>query len=155
MVQSKKMNQFAFAKIIKEVDSIAELIRSKQDQKQAIIDDFEKEKKRYRVGKISESTLASSVRKTNDGFIKIDKEIRTAIASHNRLADSAKRMASNQSPKVFRAHLYGVQGNKKASKKRRSKKQGSKKQRPKKQKLMPGIRRILEEERKLDRKYQK
>ena len=53
MATEKEMNQSSFIKIAKEINAYAEVIRSRQDQKQVIIDDFNKERKRYKAGKIS------------------------------------------------------------------------------------------------------
>ena len=83
--------------------------------------------------------------------MRIDKVIRNSIRRANSLTDQVKRAASNQAPKVFRAHLIGVTSSKKAKKgKRHLKKKGSKKS-PK----ILNIRAILKLEKKLDRKYQK
>ena len=157
MVQSKKINMSTFAGILEKVNSQGELIRSKQDQKQAVIDQFEREKQRYRKGKISQAALASSVRITNNQLIRLDKNIRETIAKHNRLSESSRKMVSNQSPKVFRAHLFGIRGNKKSSsKKKRGKRTSRSKKAPRRKRTPnPGITRILSEERRLDRKYQR
>ncbi len=108
MVQTKKMDESAFANIVKEFNAFGELIRAKQDEKQAIIDEFDSESKRFFLGKISERTLESSVRKTNKEMQKLDDGIRTAIKSAGDLAGQARKFASSQSPRSFKATLSGV-----------------------------------------------
>ena len=127
MAKTKKMDEVAFAKLVKEFNAVGELIRARQDEKQAIIDQFKSESKRFFFGRISEKTLASSVQKTNKEFRKLDTEIRRAIVRANDLATQAKRFVSAQSPKVFTAKLTGIGGGtrkkptrRKAAKKRRA-----------------------------------
>jgi len=108
MAQTKKMDESAFAKIVKEFNAVGELIRARQDEKQAIIDQFRSESKRFFFGKISERTLASSVGKTNKELQKLDGEIRTQIAKAGDLANQARKFISAQSPKTFRAKISGV-----------------------------------------------
>ncbi len=108
MAQTKKMDESAFAKIVKEFNAVGELIRARQDEKQAIIDQFRSESKRFFFGKISERTLASSVGKTNKELQKLDGEIRVQIAKAGDLANQARKFISAQSPKTFRAKISGV-----------------------------------------------
>ncbi|MBR9705639.1 hypothetical protein GOV14_01260 [Candidatus Pacearchaeota archaeon] len=124
MAETKKMNESAFAKIIKEANAVGEFIRTKQDEKQAVINDFEKEKKRYRAGRISEKTLASSVTKTNRELQKIDKVIRISIQKVAKITKKAKEFAGNQKPKRFKATERGV---KNAAPKKKAKKKASRK----------------------------
>ncbi len=63
MALVKKMNESAFAQILKEFHALGELIRARQDEKQAIIDQFDSESKRFYFGKISEKALESSIKK--------------------------------------------------------------------------------------------
>ncbi len=108
MAEAKKMDEGAFAKLVKEFHALGELIRARQEEKQAVIDAFLVEKQRYSVGKISKKTLESSVKKTNKELLRIDKELRRYIARANALADRAKKLASRQAPKVFRAKITGI-----------------------------------------------
>ena len=110
MPKTKKMDESAFAKIVKEFDAVGELIRARQDEKQAVLDEFNSESKRFFFGKISEKTLSSSARKTNQELQKLDGEIRKAIASVTDLGLQARKFALAQSPKAFRATLSGVSG---------------------------------------------
>jgi len=110
MPKTKKMDESAFAKIVKEFDAVGELIRARQDEKQAILDEFNSESKRFFFGKISEKTLSSSARKTNQELQKLDGEIRKAIAGVTELGLQARKFASAQSPKSFRATLSGISG---------------------------------------------
>ena len=120
MVQTKKMDESTFAEIIKEFNAVGELIRARQDEKQAVIDGFNSESKRFFFGKISERTLASSVRKTNKELQKLDDQIRETIEKTRNLAGQARRFASIQSPRIFKATLSGVKAeSKKRTYKRR------------------------------------
>ena len=107
MAQSKKMNAASFAKLVKEIDSVGELILTKQNEKQSVIDDFEKEKDRFKKGRISEATLASSAKKVNVELLRLDKGIREAIVKTGKIAASTKEFAKKQAPKVFRASVSG------------------------------------------------
>jgi hypothetical protein len=100
------------------------------------MDEFDSESKRFFLGKISEKTLESSVRKTNKEIQKLDDEIRSAIQTANDLANQAKRFASKQAPRRFTATLSGVirpgqkkkkKSNKKKSPAKRKRKSSSKK----------------------------
>ena len=64
MAKAKMMNEKEFANLIKEFNAVGELIRARQEEKQAVIDSFGLEKRRYHAGKISEKTLQSSANKT-------------------------------------------------------------------------------------------
>ena len=108
MAQAKKMNESTFAKLVKEFHAVGELIRARQEEKQAIMDSFDLEKKRYSAGKISTKALESSVRKTNKELLRLDKELRRCIARVNAIGDASKRLASQQAPKVFRAKVSGI-----------------------------------------------
>jgi hypothetical protein len=108
MGKEKHMDESAFAKIVKEFNAVGELIRARQDEKQAIMDEFDNESKRFYFGKISEKTLASSAKKTNNELQKLDDQIRTAIANAADLANQAKKFAAAQSPRSFKATLTGV-----------------------------------------------
>jgi len=108
MAQTKKMNEQAFAKLVKEFHAVGELIRARQEEKQSLIDEFDSERERYSAGKISKKALESSVAKTNKEFLRLDKEIRRQIARANALGNMAKSLASQQAPKVFRAKTSGI-----------------------------------------------
>jgi len=108
MATEKEMNQSSFIKIAKEINAFAEVIRSRQDQKQVIINDFNKEHKRYQAGKISKKTLVSSIPRVRKELQRLNNEIRKNIRNLNKTADRAKRFASRQAPKNFRVALSGV-----------------------------------------------
>lgn len=128
MVKAKMMNENSFAKLIKELSSLGELVRTRQEEKQAVIDEFDKERGRYMAGKISEEALKSSCRKTNQEFSRIDKNIRDIIVKSNKLEMRIKEFIGRQYPKVFVAKVVGIGSkqtkakSKKSTKKTRSKK---------------------------------
>ena len=118
MVQTKKMNEATFAKLVKEFHAVGELIRARQEEKQAIIDSFGLEKKRYSEGKLSKKALESSVKKTNKEFSRLDKELKRCIAKVNVIGNASQRLASQQDPRIFIAKTSGIFSfNKKAKRK--------------------------------------
>ena len=117
MAKTKKMNESAFAKVVKEVNAVGELIRTHQDEKQIVMDGFDREKRRFSSGKISKKTLASSAGKTNKELKVLDKDIRKAIERVGAISNQAKKFAARQKPKTIRASTAGVKGPKKKKKK--------------------------------------
>lgn len=152
MAQSKKMNEARFAKLIKELDSVGELILTKQNEKQSVMDDFEKERARYSKGQISEATLSSSAKKVNVELLRLDKGIREAIVKVGKISVNAKEFAKNQSPKVFRASVSRIKLMN-GPKKKVAAKKAVKKAVPKK-KVVPS-KTTLAKEKVLDRKFSK
>jgi len=102
VAKTKKMVEPAFAKIVKEITANAELIRTRQEEKQAVLNEFDKEKKRYKTGKISAQALRSSTAKTNKELAKIDVSIRNAIKKVGNLTIQGRKFAVRQSPKTLR-----------------------------------------------------
>ena len=165
MVQTKKMNESVFAKLLKDFNVVGELIRARQDEKQAIMDQFVAENKRFYFGKISENALASSVRKTNKELARLDKEIRKAISRSKDLSDRARKLTADQAPRSIKATLSGISSgaNKKVVKKKVVKKKTAKKKVVKKKvvkkktakKKIVLTKAIKKKELALDRKYSK
>jgi predicted RND superfamily exporter protein len=108
MALVKKMNESAFAQILKEFHALGELIRARQDEKQAILDQFDSESKRFYFGKISEKALESSIKKTNKELNRLDREINQAISRANKLGSRMSSLIKSQKPKVFKATLSGI-----------------------------------------------
>ncbi len=122
MVQTKKMNESFFAKLLKEFNVAGELVRARQDEKQGLLDEFDAECKRFFFGKISERGLASSFKKTNKELSRLDGEIRANIAKGRRAGDRAMHMTSAQAPRGYRATLSGITGGGKKTKKKAKRK---------------------------------
>ena len=156
MAKSKKINEAALAKLVKELNSVGELILTRQDEKQSVMNDFDAERARYVKGRISEDTLLSSSRKTNAELIKLDKNIREAIIKVGKISMNIRAFAIQQAPKVYRASVSGVKpiSRKKKIKKvkRKAKKKPVKKSGPKKVKASKAT---LKKEMTLDRKFSK
>ncbi len=110
-MQSKKMDESSYAKIVKEVNAVGEVIRTCQDEKQAVVDDFAKEKNRYSAGKISKKTLDSSAKKSNKELAELDKKIRSSIKKISDLSSRIRKFAVKQSPKAIR--VKGISNSKK------------------------------------------
>jgi hypothetical protein len=110
MVQVKMMNEELFSKLHKEVTIAGELIRARQEEKQGLLDEFDAECKRFFFGKISEKSLAASVKKTNKELIRLDSEIRRNISRARIVASKIMQLSSAQAPVAFRASLSGIVG---------------------------------------------
>ena len=108
MAQEKMMNESDFGAIAKETTAFGELIRTHQDEKQAAMNEFDKERARYHGGKISKKALASSVRKLNKELKKLDISIRRDISNLVRTAQRAKRFAQRQAPRSLRVTMTGI-----------------------------------------------
>ncbi len=133
MVQAKKMNEELFAKLHKELTTIGELIRARQEEKQGLLDEFTAESKRFFFGKISERSLAASVKKTNAELQRLDKGIRSAISRARVLGENIRSLVAKQAPIGFRTTLSGITGGKmKAAKKKKAKKKKVKRKAAKK-----------------------
>ncbi len=118
MVQVKKMNESFFSEMLKEFNVAGELIRSRQEEKQGLLDEFDQECKRFFFGKISQKSLVASVKKTNTELQRLDKDTREAIAKARRAGEKASRLVSAQAPVGYRATLSGISGGGEKKKKR-------------------------------------
>jgi len=126
MVKTKVIDQNAFAKLVKELDALGELVKVRQKEKQSVLDAFDAEKKRFSMRKISEKSLESSIKKANVELIRLDKSIRLTIQKVIKLTGVVNAFLRRQTPKVFRAQKRGISmtsgKKKKASKKKAPKK---------------------------------
>jgi len=125
MVHIHRMNESFFAKVLKDFNVAGELLRSRQEEKQGLLDEFDAECKRFFFGKISERALASSVKKTNKELQRLDKSIRESMKRARSAGDRALKLVSAQAPVGFRATLSGISGG--AAKKKAKSKKGKKK----------------------------
>jgi len=113
MAQTKKMNLSFFVEIQKDLTASGELIRARQDEKQALMNEFDKECKRFFFGKISERALASSVKKTNLELKRLDKSIRDTMSRARNISMREMVLVSAQAPISYKATLSGIVGGKK------------------------------------------
>jgi len=135
MVQTKKMNESFFVKMQKDLTTTGELIRARQDEKQAVLDEFDSECKRFFFGKISQKALMSSIKKTNTELQRLNKEIRDAIRRAESLSNREIKLVSDQAPIGYRATLSGISGGVKKKVKRKAvKKKKAAKRKPAKKK---------------------
>ncbi|UCG95263.1 MAG: hypothetical protein JSV92_04435 [archaeon] len=141
LVKTKKMNETDFAKIVKELTAVAEMIRTNQDEKQSVLDDFDKERTRYRLGKISKKAFSSSVRKVNKELSRLDNAIKKGMGNVNTLSTRISNFSERQKPNRFTVSLEGIKlvsggkkKKKKPAKKKKPKKKAKKRPKPKKKK---------------------
>jgi len=113
MVQTKHMNESFFAQLLKDFNVVGELIRARQEEKQALLDQFDTEGKRFFFGKISRRALEGSVKKTNSELQRLDKEIRNNITRGRSISERAQKLVSAQSPIYYKTTLSGISGGKK------------------------------------------
>jgi hypothetical protein len=122
MAKAKMMNENSFAKLVKEQSAIGELIRTRQEEKQSVMNEFDKEGGRYKSGKLSEDTMKSSSAKTNKELARIDKNIRENIMKSNKLGVRIREFVGKQAPISFFVKVSGItlrsKPKKKASKKK-------------------------------------
>jgi len=130
MVQTRKINESFFVKMQKDLTTAGEWIRSRQDEKQALLDEFDLECKRFFFGKISQRALAASVKKTNEELQRLDKSIRETIKRGRSISTREMKLIGDQAPIGYRATISGITGGtkkKKAVKKKPAKKKTVKK----------------------------
>lgn len=119
MVKVKMMNEEFFAKTLKEFNVAGELVRSRQEEKQSLLDEFDAECKRFFFGKISRRALQSSVEKTNKELHRLDKETRENMQKAHAAGNRAMKEISAQAPVGFRATMSGITGGAKPKKHKR------------------------------------
>ncbi len=130
MVQTKHMNEESFAKTLKALNVAGELVRARQEEKQGLLDEFDQECKRFFFGKISERSLASSVKKTNRELQRLDKEIRRNMANSRSSEARLSKLVASQSPIAYRATLSGIVGAAKKASKKKAKRSSKKSRKP-------------------------
>lgn len=108
MPEEKRMDETSYEEILKELNAVGELIRTRQDEKQAAMDEFEKEKLRFETGKVSEKAFSTSVKKVNAEFDKIDSEIDKGIKNVHHITDRIKEFVGRQAPKRIKATMEGL-----------------------------------------------
>lgn len=107
-VQTKKLDESRLAFLIKELHSSGELIRVRQEEKQSIIDEYNSESKRFFLGKLSERTVKSSIKKTRDEIKRIDSEIRNIIKQASKKIDEINKLILFQKPHRFKINYSGA-----------------------------------------------
>jgi len=108
MVEIKKVDNVKLSSLIREFNFLAELIRARQDEKQAVLDDFDSESKRYFFGKVSKNTLKSSASKTNKEISRLDKDIKKCISKAKKISNESMKMILNQTYKKVSATEKGI-----------------------------------------------
>jgi len=134
MVQTRKINETFFVKMQKDLTTTGEWIRSRQDEKQALLDEFDLECKRFFFGKISQRALMASVKKTNSELQRLDKSVRDAIKRARSISTREMKLVGDQAPIGYRATISGISGGtkkKKAVKRKPAKKKPAKKKKKK------------------------
>ena len=105
---TKKLDESKLASVIKELHSLGELIRARQEEKQSIIDEFNSEDRRFLVGKLSSRTIKASIQKTKEELKRLDDEIRQTIKNSQKRLNELDKLISSQNPKRFSVNLSGI-----------------------------------------------
>jgi len=101
VVREKRMDQTVFDQILRDKTAFAESLRERQDEKQAVLDEFGKELGRFRGGKISKKAINASVPKVKKELSRLDKEIRKDILGVTTTSKRATKFAQRQTPRSF------------------------------------------------------
>jgi len=110
MVRVKRMNESALAEDLRVLNVSGEIVRSRQEEKQGLLDEFDATSKRFFFGKISERALASSAKKTNKELKRLNNDIRLNISLLRAASNRVIALAARQAPIGFRATLSGISG---------------------------------------------
>ncbi len=105
---AKKLDESKLASVIKELHSLGELIRARQEEKQSIIEEFNSEDRRFLVGKLSSRTIKASIQKTKEELKRLDDEIRQTIKDSQKKLKELDKIISSQNPKRFSVNLSGI-----------------------------------------------
>ena len=119
MVRVKRMNESVLAEDLRALNVAGEVVRSRQEEKQGLLDEFDATSKRFFFGKISERALASSVKKTNKELKRLNNDIRFNISRLRAASNRVIALAARQAPIGFRATLSGISGGKTKAVKRK------------------------------------
>ena len=108
MPQVRKAPVPQFEEYIKKSITNIELIKTKQEEKQAILNEYEKQHSRFADGKISRTAFDVSVKENKKLLGGIDSEIRKSISSSKSALQSALKITSSQVPEKFNLSLEGL-----------------------------------------------
>src|SRR3989338_359397 len=120
MVKEKKLSQQEYNRSVKQLPSYAELIETAQREKQAAMDDLDKEVRLFKSGKVSESSLALTVKRTNKELHRLDKKIRAYIKNVHSNSKKILNLTERQRPTPFKETIKGMKSS--GLKKKRTKK---------------------------------
>jgi len=107
-VKTKKLNESDLASRIKELHSLGELLRVRQEEKQSILDEYNSESKRFFLGKLSEKTVKSSIKKTKEEIKRLDLELKDIINQSSKKTDEINKLILSQKPEKFKINFSGA-----------------------------------------------
>ncbi len=110
MVKENNLNEELFDHCQKELTVFGEFLGAKQEEKQALMDQFIVEAGRYKHGEISTSAIESSVKRTNEELEKLDNSIKVQILEIKKFARKVMSLAEKQRPIKFSATPEGIVG---------------------------------------------
>jgi hypothetical protein len=108
MPKVKKAPVTKFEEYIKKAISNIESIRTKQEQKEAILEEYEKQHRRYAEGRISRRAYKIAVDKNKALLKSIDTQIKRSITTTKNALQSTLRIASKQAPVGFKISMDGL-----------------------------------------------
>lgn len=108
MAEIRKMNEARLDNLLKDITVRGEEIRSLQDEKQSVMDEFRKECERFRNGRISEQSLIASTKKVNSELAALDLKIRRSIKTSQANTRRTHFYVESQVPERYRATHGGI-----------------------------------------------
>ena len=108
MPKVKKTPINKFEEYIKKSISNIEHIRTKQEEKQAVLNEYEKQHSRYADGRISKRAYNISVNKNRALLSSIDTQIKSSINISKKSLQSALKITSKQVPVHFNVSMDGL-----------------------------------------------
>ena len=108
MPKVKKTPINKFEEYIKKSISNIEHIRTKQEEKQAVLNEYEKQHSRYADGRISKRAYNISVKKNKALLSSIDSQIKSSINVTKKSLQSALKITSKQAPIHFNVSMDGL-----------------------------------------------
>lgn len=108
MAGVKKIGVNELEGLLSKVVAKIELIRSKQEEREAIIESFEKEHKRFLKGELSKRAYQAALTKQRKMLAELDKDIRRSIRSVNLNLGKIRKSVSSQTPSKVSFDLTGL-----------------------------------------------
>jgi hypothetical protein len=108
MTKIRKMDQTRLDRLLRDITVRSEAIRSLQDEKQSVIDEFRREHDRLRSGKISENAFTNSADTVTNQLSELDRKIRESMRGSASLTRRVLAYVESQQPEIIKATTRGL-----------------------------------------------
>ena len=122
----RKMEENSLDDHLREITVQGEQIRSLQEEKQALMNEFRHEHTRFKQGKISETAFAKSSRKVTEQLVVLDLAVRRELQHFKAASGRTSKLFERQHPEKIRATKRGL----KKAPKRRAKRRARRAKKP-------------------------